>query len=160
MDMTIVRSSSGSQKVWLPRAPAEGLHGGLVVSLAEFGYGKGAGIPDGDKVVVATGCELSTVGAPFEAADFGGVGYELGGLVLGDADIVVEDEPAAGAGGKSVLVPSHDADACLVAVHASDLGAFFDIPDLNFSCAEANANVSSVAGPFDTADIGIWTCLQ
>ena len=46
VDVTVVGSSTSSEDVWLPWAPAEGLHGGLVVSLCELRNSQGASIPD------------------------------------------------------------------------------------------------------------------
>ena len=59
-----------------------------------------------------------------------------------------------------MLVPSHNTNAGVVTMHASELGAFLDVPDLNFSRAEANADICSIAGPLDTADIGVWAGFQ
>ena len=160
VDVTVVGSAAGGEQVGLPWAPADGLDSSLVVGLGELGDREGAGVPDGDKVVVAASSELGTVGAPLEATYLGGVGDELGGLVLGDAHIVVEDEAAASTGGQSVLVPSHDTNAGIVSVHAAELGALLNVPDLDLTRAESNADVCSVAGPFDAADIGIWASLE
>jgi hypothetical protein len=160
VDVAIVGSAAGGEEVGLPWAPADGLDGSLVVGLGELGDGEGAGVPDGDEVVIAAGSELGTVGAPLEATDLGGMGDELGGFVLGDADIVVEDEAAAGTGGESVLVPPHDTDTGIMSVHAAELGALLNVPDLDLTRAESNADVGSVAGPLNAADIGVWASLE
>lgn len=155
MDVAVVAASSGGEEVVLPGAPGQGLDGGLVVGLLELGGVELAGVPDGDEVVVAAGGELSTVRAPLETADFRGVGCELGDLVLGDAHIVVEDKAGAGASREDVLVPAHDADAGVVAVHGAELGLLLDIPDLDLASAEAGGNVCTVARPLDGGDVGV-----
>lgn len=160
VDVTVVGSATSGEQVGLPWAPADGLDGSLVVGLGELGDGERAGIPDGDEVVVSASSELGTIGAPLEATDLGGVGDELGGLVLGDAHIVVEDEAAASTGRQSVLVPSHNTNTGIVSVHATELGAFLNVPDLDLTRAESNADVCSVAGPLDAADIGVWASLE
>jgi hypothetical protein len=47
-----------------------------------------------------------------------------------------------------------------VAVHAAELGALLDIPDLDLARAEADADVGSVTRPLDAADIGVRAGLQ
>ena len=115
-----------------------------MVGLLELRSVERASIPDGNEVVVATGGKLGTVGAPLKTADLGGVGDKLGNLVLGNANIVVEDETRASTGGEKVLVPSHNTNAGLVAEHAAELGLLLNVPDLNLTRAEANANVRTV----------------
>jgi hypothetical protein len=46
VDVTIIRSTTGSKKVWLPWAPAESLDRSLVVGLGELWDSQGASIPD------------------------------------------------------------------------------------------------------------------
>lgn len=91
VNVTIVATASSGQEIVLPWAPGESLDSGVVVGLLELGSGETAGIPDGDKVVIAAGSQLTPVGAPLETADFSSVGLEVGDLVVGDADIVVEE---------------------------------------------------------------------
>lgn len=59
-----------------------------------------------------------------------------------------------------MLVPSHYANASVVAVHASKFGSFLNIPDLDLSCAKTNTDICSISGPLDTADVGIRAGLQ
>ena len=59
-----------------------------------------------------------------------------------------------------MLVPAHNANACIVTKHAAHLLALSNIPDLNLTSAEANADVGTVARPLDAADIGVMACLQ
>ena len=92
VNMTVVRSSTSSENIWLPWAPAESLDGGLVVGLCELGDSQGASIPDRNEVVVSTSCKLCTIRAPLKTTDLGCVRDQLGDFVLGDADIMVEDE--------------------------------------------------------------------
>jgi len=62
-----------------------------------------------------------------------------------NTNIVVEDKTASSTGGQGVLVPAHHADSSLVAEHASKLGTFFDIPDLDFAGAETDTDVCAIA---------------
>jgi hypothetical protein len=92
VNVTVVRSSTSSENIWLPWAPAESLDGGLVVGLCELGDSQGASIPDGNEVVVSTSRKLCTICAPLKTTDLGCVRDQLGNLVLSDADIMVEDK--------------------------------------------------------------------
>ena len=93
VDVTIVRATTSGKEVVLPWAPRQSLNGGIVVGLLKLGSRQRASIPDRDKVVVATRCELATIWAPLKTAHLAGVGLKVSNLVLSDADIVVE-EPA------------------------------------------------------------------
>jgi len=92
VDVPVVRSTSSGEEVWLPWAPAESLDGSTVVGLRELGGIERAGVPDGDEVVVTTSSKLSAVSAPLETTDLTNVVVELSNLVLGDANVMVEDE--------------------------------------------------------------------
>lgn len=116
VNVPVVAAAARREQVQLPRAPRQRLDGGFVVGLGELGRAEAARVPDVDEVVVAAGGELRAVGAPLEAADLAGVGDELGDLVLRDADVVVVDEAAAGAGGEEVLVPAF----AFVLVHVTE----------------------------------------
>jgi len=131
-----------------------------VVGLGELWCRERAGVPDGDKVVVSSGGELSTISSPLKTTDFGSVGDELGSLVLSDAYVVVEDKSRSGTSGKSVLVPSHNTNTSFVSVHAAELGTLLNIPDLNLSRTETDTDICSVTRPLDTANIGIWASLE
>ena len=85
---------------------------------------------------------------------------QLGHLVLGDPNVVVEDQAAASSGRQEVLVPAHHADAALVAVHAPQLGAFLHVPDLNLAGTEADADVGSVAAPPDARHVRVGGRLE
>lgn len=115
-----------------------------MVGLGEFWCSKGAGIPDGNEVVISSSCELSTICAPFKATDLGGVRDELGSLVLSNSYVVVEDETGSGTTGECVLVPSHNTNAGIMTVHAAEFGSFLDIPDLNLSCSKSNTDIGSI----------------
>lgn len=160
VDVAIVRTTTSGEKVHIPGAPSEGLDRSLVVGLGELRDREGAGIPDGDEVVIAASSELSTIRPPFEATDFGGVGDKLCHLVLGDTDIVVENETTPSSGRQEMLVPAHHAHACIMAEHAANLGALSNIPDLNLASAETDTNVGAITRPLDTADVGIGTSLK
>lgn len=160
VDVSVVGSTAGGEQVGLPRAPGECLDGGLVVGLLELGGRELTGIPDGDEVVVATSRELRAIGTPFEAADLGGVGNELGDLVLRNADVVVVHQTRAGTGGEDVLVPAHDADASIVTVHGSELGTLLDVPDLDLTRAKTGSDVSTVTAPLDRRDVGVLGALE
>jgi hypothetical protein len=160
VDVAIIRTTTSGKDIWSPWTPAESLDGSLVVGLGELWSGEGASIPDGDEVVVATSSKLSAISAPLKSTNLGGVGNELGDLVLGDADIMVEDEAAASTSGKGVVVPAHNTNASIMTVHTSDLSTLLNVPDLNLSRTEADTNVSSIAGPLHAADIGIWAGLE
>jgi hypothetical protein len=155
VDVAVVRATTSSEEVHVPRAPRKSLDGGLVVGLGELGNGQRSGVPDGDEVVVAASSELGTIGAPLKTANLGSVRNKLGNLVLSNANIVVVDKTTSGASGKEVLVPSHDTNTSVMAEHASDLLTLSDIPDLDLTGAETNADVGTVARPLDAADIGI-----
>jgi hypothetical protein len=160
VDHAVVAAAAGGEEVRLPRAPGQSLDRGLVVGLLEFRGVQRTGIPDGDEVVVAAGGELGTVGAPLKTADLGGVGDELGNLVLGDANIVVEDKTGAGTSGQQVLVPTHSTNTGVVAVHGAKLGAVLDVPDLNLTRTETSSDVSTVARPLDRGDVGVFRALE
>jgi len=160
VDVAVVRASTSSEEVQLPGTPAEGLDRSAVVGLGEFGSTERSRVPDVDQVVVTAGSELGSVRSPFKSADFGGVGDKLSNLVLSDTDVVVKDETAARTSRQRVLVPAHDTNAGVMAVHASKLGTFFNIPDLDFTGAESDANIGAITAPFNAADIGVRRGLQ
>lgn len=54
--------------------------------------------------------ELETIGRPLKAADLLGVTLESGNVVLGNADVVVEDLAVAAAGAEEVAVPGEGTD--------------------------------------------------
>jgi len=92
VNVSVVGSTTSSEEVWLPWAPAKSLDSSTVVGLGELGSIERAGVPDGDEVVVATGSKLSAICAPLEATNLTNVVVELSDLVLSDANVVVEDE--------------------------------------------------------------------
>lgn len=63
-----------------------------MVGLGELGHSQGTSVPDRDEVVISASCKLSSISSPLEATDLRGVRNEFGDLVLGDTDIMVEDE--------------------------------------------------------------------
>lgn len=160
VDVTIIGTSSSGQKVHVPRAPSEGLDGGLVVGLGELGHGQRPSVPDGDEVVIAASSELGTIGAPLQTTDLGSVGDELSHLVLGNANIVVEDQSRPCTGREKMLVPTHNTNTRVMAKHAADLCLLSNIPNLDLASSEANSDVSTVTGPLDTADVGIGGSLE
>lgn len=160
VDHAVVGTAAGGEQVRLPWAPGKSLDGGLVVGLLELWCVEGTGVPDGDEVVVATGSQLSAIGTPLETADLGGVGDELSDLVLGDTDIVVVDEARAGTGGEQVLVPAHDADTGVMAVHGSELGTLLNVPDLDLTRTETCSNIGAVTAPLDRGDVSVLWALE
>ena len=74
---------------------------------------------------------------------------QLGDIVLGNADVVVDDETGAITGGENVLVPAHDTDTRLMAMHAAELGTILDIPDLDLAIVETRSDVGAIAAPLD-----------
>lgn len=60
---------------------------------------------------------------------------ELGDLVFCDTDVMVVDQATSCTCGEDVLVPAHDSNAGLVAVHASKLRTFLNIPNLDLTGA-------------------------
>jgi hypothetical protein len=160
VDVTVIRTTASGEEVHVPGAPGESLDGSLVVGLGELGNRQRSSVPDGDEVVVAASSELGTIGAPLKTADLRSVRDKLSDLVLGDADIVVEDEAAAGTSGEEVLVPAHDTNTGLMAEHAADLLALGDIPDLDLTGSETNTDVGAIARPLDTADVGVGSGLK
>lgn len=105
MNAPIVVPPARSKEVQLPGTPSERLHSGLVVRLGPFRGSERARVPDVDEIVIAARGEHGAVGAPFETADFRGVGVEFGDFVFGNAHIVVVDVSRAGAGGEDGFVP-------------------------------------------------------
>lgn len=160
VNVTVVRSTSGGEQVCVPGAPRKSLDSSLVVGLGEFGHGQGTSIPDGNEVVVAAGSKLLSIRAPLQTTDLRGVRDKFGNLVLGDADVMVEDQAASCSRGEQVLVPAHDADAGVMAKHAADLGTLSDVPDLDLARTKANADVGAIAGPLDAADVSVGACLE
>jgi hypothetical protein len=88
------------------------------------------------------------------------MGDKFGHFVFGDTDVMVIDESAAGAGGEDMLVPAHDANARVMAMHAPELATFFDIPNLNFARAKPNAHVGTISAPFHAAHVSIIRRLE
>jgi hypothetical protein len=80
--------------------------------------------------------------------------------MLSDANIVVENKAGSGASGQSVLVPAHDTNSSIMAMHTTEFGAFFDIPYLDLTSAKSNADVGSIPRPLNTADIGVRACFE
>ena len=64
MDLSVIRSTTGSEKVELPRAPGKGLDSRVVVGLGVLGLVQAACVPDVDEVVIATARKHLAVGAP------------------------------------------------------------------------------------------------
>lgn len=85
---------------------------------------------------------------------------KLGDLVLGNADVMVEDQAASCTGGEQVLVPTHDANASVMAKHAAHFSTLSDIPDLDLTSTKTNADVGAIAGPLDAADVSVRACLE
>lgn len=144
----------------MPGAPRDGLDSSTVVGLGELGGSKRSGVPDRDQVVISASSKLSSIGAPFKTANLAGVGHKLSDLVLCDAHVVVVDKTRAGTGGQDVLVPSHNTNTGLVAEHASELGALLDVPNLDFTRAETDTNVSAIAGPLHRRNVSVGRALQ
>ena len=59
-----------------------------------------------------------------------------------------------------MLVPPLHADTGIVPVHAAQLSALFDVPDLHLAGAQADANVGAVATPLDAADVRVGGGLE
>lgn len=126
-DAAVRGAAARGEETLLPGAPSDGLDGGLVGVERELG-GSRARVPDVEEVVVACAAyserdvhaegarvrtargELETVGGPLEAADLLSVTLEGGNVVLGDADIVVEDLAVTAAGAEEVAVPGEGTD--------------------------------------------------
>jgi len=75
--------------------------------------------------------------------------------MLSNADIVVVNQATSSARREKVFVPAHYSNAGIMAVHATKLAPFFNIPDLDLPSAKTDTDVGTVSTPFDTADIGI-----
>lgn len=131
-----------------------------MVSLGELGDSEGTGIPDGDKVVVASGSKLGTIRSPLEAANFRGVGNKLCNLVFGNTDIVVVDESTSSTSREKVLVPAHNTNTGVMTEHAANLLTLSNIPNLDLTGSKTNTDISTVARPLNTADIRVRACLQ
>lgn len=61
VNVSVIGPTSGGEEIELPRAPAESLDRRTVVGLLEFGRIERSGIPDGNQVVIPSGCQLGTV---------------------------------------------------------------------------------------------------
>jgi len=61
VDVSVIGATSRGEEIELPRAPAESLDRGTVIGLLEFGRIERSCIPDGNQVVVPSGCQLGTV---------------------------------------------------------------------------------------------------
>lgn len=160
VDHAIVATTTSGKEVALPWAPGQSLDGSLVVGLLKLWGVERASVPDVDQVVVATSGELGAVGAPLKTTDLASVADEFRDLVLGDADIVVEDKTRASASGEEVLVPAHDANAGIVAEHGAKLSALLDVPDLDLSGSKTGGDVSTVRRPLDAGDVGGCIALE
>lgn len=160
VDVTVVGTTTRREQIQLPRAPAEGLDGSTVVRLGELGCAERPRIPDVDQVVIAASGELSAIGPPFQSTHLRGVRDKLSNLVLGNANVVVENKATAGAGRQGVLRPSHDSHASVMAKHAPQLRAFLNVPDLDFTRSQADTDVGAIPTPLDTADVCVWRRLE
>src|ERR1700722_14712841 len=126
-----------------------------MILLAKLWSAKRSRVPDRDKIVVATRSELSTVRTPLETTNFGCVGDQLGNFVLSNSNVMIENEATSCSCRQRLLVPAHDANTCLMSSHASELGSLFNIPDLDFTGAKTNTDVSPISTPLDTADVSV-----
>ena len=91
VDVLIKGTTTSREEVVLPWTPSKSFDSGLVVSLGKARSVQSAGIPDVDQVVVATGSELGTIGAPLKSANLRGMRHKRSDLVISNADIVVDD---------------------------------------------------------------------
>src|SRR6266498_3305690 len=80
--------------------------------------------------------------------------------MLGNTDVVVEYQSTSCTCRQCMLRPAHDPHSCIVTEHASELRPFFHVPDLNFTCPQANTNIRSIPAPFDTAHVRVRRGLQ
>src|SRR5690606_7646274 len=104
VDVPIVGSTTGCEKIELPRAPSKRFNGGLVICLGPLWSFKSARIPNVDEVVISSRGELGAIGTPFEAADFRSVRGKLGDLMLGDANVMIENHTGTRAGRENAAV--------------------------------------------------------
>ena len=153
LDRAVSCASTGSQEVGLEGAPGDSLDGSAVRGQAVgWTVGRGA-VPDVEDVVVAAAGELGAGGRPLEAADLLLVSAEDSGLVLADADIVVDDEAVAAAGAEEVVVPGEGADASTVTTKVADLAALLGVPDLDGVSSSPDGDVAAVSCPVDAGDV-------
>ena len=68
---------------------------------------------------------------------------------------MIIDETTPRTRGEDVFVPSHDANAGVVAVHTSELGTLLHVPNLRLTGSKTHSHVCAIATPLDTADVGI-----
>jgi len=109
----IIGASAGGEEVGLPRAPSHSLHSGDVV-LQSVARLSPLSIPDVEDVVVATRCELSAIGAPFQATHFLIVSLQSSNVMIGDSNIVIEDARILATTGEDVSVPSQSSNTSTV----------------------------------------------
>lgn len=146
-NVAVSSARASGKSVLLPRAPGKSLDGGSGLVEGEASRSGGGDVPDVAEVVVGTGGELSAVVGPLEAADLLGVTLESGEVVLGNANIVVEDVGVAGARREDVVVPSKGRDTGLVTGHGADLLLALNRPELHKVVGGADSNVRAVSHP-------------
>lgn len=93
---------------------------------------------------------------PLEAADLLSVSLIARDVVLGHADIVIENVAIATARADQVLIPSQGTDARHVTAHTAQLFAALDVPDLNVVVICANSQESTILRPRQRTDIVIF----
>lgn len=75
--------------------------------------------------------------------------------MLCDTDVVVEYKSASSSRRQSVLVPAHDTYTSVVPEHTSKLCALVHVPDLDLTGPESDADIRTIVGPLDTADVRV-----
>ncbi len=79
--------------------------------------------------------------------------FEGRDVVLGQADVVVEDEAGTRAAGQDVLVPGQAADAGRVTGHGAHLALLRHVPDLDAARVEADGQVAAVLSELHRRDV-------
>ena len=70
MYVPVIRASTSSQQVWLPRAPTQSFDRRAMVCFLKLGCTQRPSIPDRNKIIIAAGGKLGTIRSPFKTADF------------------------------------------------------------------------------------------
>jgi len=155
LDGTIGRSSSGCEKILLPRAPCEGLDCSQVFLDGEL-WGLLLEVPHVQDVIVTARGELFAVEAPLETADFTGVVGEGGDEGFTEANIPVADGGVERTGGEDRTIPSEGTNTTQVSLQGANLGTSGNVPDLDFVGIVTDGEVLGGGGPRNAADGGVF----
>ena len=132
LDGAIGRSTARSQQVAFVRGPSQSFDRRLMFRQLEtrLRTARLGGVPQANKIVVATTGERVAVRAPRQTADLLAVSFESRDIVTGDTDVMVDNGTVRTATRKVVTIPRQRTDTGRVSIHVTDTLAFVGVPQL------------------------------